>query len=293
MSLKFSIIIPAIKTAFLKKSIESVITQTFLNWELIIVDDNSSENVFNIYEKFSFDKRIKYTRLEKNYGRQDPSLTWNKGLELIEGEFVILLGDDDFLGKNTLEEYYVKIIDHPEIDLLRSRIRLIDEHDVTVLYGASNPEFMTWDEFLYHRFVFHHPLSTNEFCLRTSRLKQLGGWVNMPMAFGSDDLTYLFLAEESGIYSCNNSVVSWRVHSKSISGSSKKLTEKENAIIKIKTECLDFVKRQNPIAYEKVYLINLLERELKKYLSISEKIKRRLINIKNLLSSFKKGFIDV
>ena len=64
--MKFSIAIPAFKSAFLKECIDSVLNQTYKNFELIIVNDHSPEDIRGIIEQFA-DIRIRY--YENNYYR--------------------------------------------------------------------------------------------------------------------------------------------------------------------------------------------------------------------------------
>ena len=63
-----SIIMPSWNTAtFIVESIQSVLNQTYQNWELIIVDDCSSDNTDNVIKQFA-DRRIRYKKNEKNSG---------------------------------------------------------------------------------------------------------------------------------------------------------------------------------------------------------------------------------
>ena len=65
--MKFSVTIPAFKTKFLEKAIQSVLNQTYNDFELIIVDDCSPEDIKSVVDKFK-DNRIRYYRNEKNSG---------------------------------------------------------------------------------------------------------------------------------------------------------------------------------------------------------------------------------
>ena len=64
-----SIITPSYNTAkFIRKTIESVQAQTYQNWEMIIVDDCSSDNTDDVVAGYLYDKRIKYIKNKKNFG---------------------------------------------------------------------------------------------------------------------------------------------------------------------------------------------------------------------------------
>lgn len=98
--MKFSIIIPTYNRATcVPKAITSVLEQTFDNWELIIVDDGSKDNTYEVLQRFVDDDRIRAIRQE-NAG---VSAARNTGLRQINGDYVLFLDDDDVLMANALE----------------------------------------------------------------------------------------------------------------------------------------------------------------------------------------------
>lgn len=92
---KISIIIPTYNGGiFIKRTIESVLNQTFTDWELLIVDDCSTDNTTNIVKEFiEKDNRIKLFKTEKNSGC--PATPKNIGIENAQGEYVAFLDHDD------------------------------------------------------------------------------------------------------------------------------------------------------------------------------------------------------
>jgi len=86
---------------YIAETIESVIKQTYKNWEMIIVDDCSTDNTKEIVEKFSSnDNRIKYYLLEKNYGA---AIARTKAMGLAVGKYMAFLDADDLWMKDKLE----------------------------------------------------------------------------------------------------------------------------------------------------------------------------------------------
>ena len=79
--MKFSITIPAYKAAFLPEAIESCLAQTYSDFELIVVDDASPEDIAGIVHRYE-DRRIKYYRNEHNYGAINVVENWNRCLAL-------------------------------------------------------------------------------------------------------------------------------------------------------------------------------------------------------------------
>lgn len=99
---KVSIIMPSYNAAkFIAASIQSVIEQTYNNWELLITDDCSKDDTVKIVEQFlEKDNRIKLFSTGKNSG---PACARNKSLENATGKYIAFLDSDDIWGSNKLE----------------------------------------------------------------------------------------------------------------------------------------------------------------------------------------------
>ena len=98
----FSIILPTYNRAYLlPKAIESVLSQTFVDWELIIVDDGSTDNTKELIEAYS-NERIRYI-YQIN---QERSAARNKGIENATGEYICFLDSDDYFLPEKLETIF-------------------------------------------------------------------------------------------------------------------------------------------------------------------------------------------
>lgn len=105
-----SIIMPSYNTAkYIEESIKSVIAQTYTNWELLIVDDCSTDNTDEIVQPFLADKRVKYLKNEKNSGA---AISRNRALREAKGKWIAFLDSDDLWLPEKLE----KQIDFMEIN---------------------------------------------------------------------------------------------------------------------------------------------------------------------------------
>jgi glycosyltransferase involved in cell wall biosynthesis len=101
----FSIIIPTYNRAgMIGNAIQSVVDQTYCNWELIIVDDGSTDNTEEAVRNFK-EPRIKY--LKKNH--EERSIARNFGIEKANGTYLSFLDDDDYYLPEFLEEFHKKI----------------------------------------------------------------------------------------------------------------------------------------------------------------------------------------
>lgn len=99
---KVSVITPAFNAApFLEETIKSVQAQTFLDWEMIIVDDCSTDETFNIAKKISKnDSRIMVLQNERNSG---VAVARNKALDVAKGQYIAFLDADDLWMPKKLE----------------------------------------------------------------------------------------------------------------------------------------------------------------------------------------------
>ena len=97
-----SIIMPSYNTAgFIAETIESVINQTYHNWELLIVDDCSPDNTDEVVKPYLADTRIKYFKNEKNSGA---AVSRNRALREAKGKWMAFLDSDDLWRSEKLEK---------------------------------------------------------------------------------------------------------------------------------------------------------------------------------------------
>jgi teichuronic acid biosynthesis glycosyltransferase TuaG len=101
MNHKISIITPVYNSsAFIADTIQSVLNQTYQNWELLLVDDVSTDDSVAVVQSFR-DERIKLMRLEKNSG---PAIARNTAIEAATGRFIAFLDSDDLWLPEKLEK---------------------------------------------------------------------------------------------------------------------------------------------------------------------------------------------
>lgn len=118
-----SIIMPSYNTGrFIAETIESVIAQTYTNWELIIVDDCSTDNTDDVVSPYLSDERVRYIKNEKNSGA---AVSRNRALRKAKGRWIAFLDSDDLWLPEKLEKqlnfmnengYYFSYTNYEEID---------------------------------------------------------------------------------------------------------------------------------------------------------------------------------
>jgi glycosyltransferase involved in cell wall biosynthesis len=108
---------------FLKQAIDSILNQTYQDFQLLLIDDASTDHCMDIIKSYQ-DPRIKVFQNQKNMGI---SCTRNRGIELCNTEYMALMDDDDISMPYRLE-HEVKFLDeHPEVDVVGGHQRQIDE----------------------------------------------------------------------------------------------------------------------------------------------------------------------
>lgn len=215
--MKYTIAIPAYKKQFLHLCIESILNQTVPDFEIVIVDDCSPENLLEIVNGFK-DTRIKYYRNDKNVGIERVTDNWNKCLDYASGSFIICMGDDDMLAPEALAEYDRLIEKYPQLDAFHSRSIIVDEDNKPVVISNDRAERESLPSFMRHRLSGERAF-IGDYCFRVSKLKEVGGYYYLPSAWFSDEITSYLCAAPSGIAHTNLPTFLYRASSITITNS--------------------------------------------------------------------------
>lgn len=125
----------------IRKTIESLLNQSFTNFEFLLIDGKSTDITVEIIKSFEpefKEKKITYKWIsEKDTGIYN---AFNKGVKLAKGNWISFLGSDDFYKENALKLYYNAITaSKKSIDLCYSNVQVVDEEkNVSVLNGTWN-----------------------------------------------------------------------------------------------------------------------------------------------------------
>ena len=127
--MKYSIIIPVYNVEkYLEKCLKSILKQNYKNYEIILIDDCSTDNskiIINKYEKI-FSKKLKKIFLEKNCGQSEAR---NIGVNMSTGDYIFFIDSDDYIDDNLLENINNEILKNIKLDLLRIPKRNINGND--------------------------------------------------------------------------------------------------------------------------------------------------------------------
>ena len=151
------------KAEFLEEAINSVITQTYKNWHLYIIDDNSSDNSEEIIDKFSNLKNVTIIKLQKNKG---PSFCRNYAMRISKSKYISFIDSDDSWLSDKLEK----------------QIYFMEKHNLSFTYTDYTPFFESFgkkkirkrtflkDHFNYRTFLKNSSINTTTMIIARSIL---------------------------------------------------------------------------------------------------------------------------
>ena len=148
-----SVILPTFNRAdFIANSVKSLISQTYKNLEIIIVDDGSTDDTENIIKNFK-DERIKYIKLNENHGA---NYARNTGLKIAQGQFITFVDSDDEFKDVKIEEELKILSQNESTGLIYSWFYRCHNEDVKEEYKLSlEPKFggNIFNELLYKNVI--------------------------------------------------------------------------------------------------------------------------------------------
>ena len=222
--MRYSFVLPAYKSDYLQDAIESILQQTFNDFELIIVDDASPYNLESIVKQYN-DQRIVFHRNEVNIGGKNLVMNWNKCIKYAKGEYLILAADDDIYSPFFLQQVEARIEEYPDVDIIRSRVNRIDSKGTITDIEQVYKPYMPFSEFVFYWSKGVINCIANYVFKRTSLLNA-GGFVDMPCAWFSDDITVVNMTI-NGVATTEDALFYFRTSDKSVSWTFDKETIKK------------------------------------------------------------------
>ncbi|WP_426327162.1 glycosyltransferase family 2 protein [Pedobacter sp. R-06] len=186
---------------FIGKSIDSILTQSFSDFELVVVNDGSTDNTATIVESFN-DNRI---RLVHNDGNKGLVYTRNRLLTLAQGEYIAILDADDIAYPDRLKLQHNFLLANPEIALCGGHAAIIDEHNHKT-GGKLIVPVDNVDLFM----LFGNPFVNSTTMFKTSVFIELNGYQNYSISEDFD--LFIRMAEKYKVTNLNEIFVDYRVH---------------------------------------------------------------------------------
>ena len=155
---------------FLHKSIDSILDQTYTNFEFIIVDDGSRDRTWRILKEYEAkDQRIVLLRNGTNMGVPRSS---NKGLGIARGQYVARMDADDISMPERLAVQVAFLDEHPEVGVVGSFVQLFDLDETlgNVWHYPTRHALIKWS------LCFHSPLAHPSVVFRRAIVEHIGGY---------------------------------------------------------------------------------------------------------------------
>ncbi len=199
---KISIITPVFnRQDIISATLDSVQKQTYENWECILVDDGSQDNVGDVIAEYAKkDPRFKY--FKRPVSRQKgPSACRNYGMEQAEGDFYLFLDSDDILAADCLEHRVQAIIDNPNEDFVVFTMGFFYEEDTFLKNPVHIKVFQgdriaTAKQFLVNKY----PWAITRPLYRKEIINQVGGFNENLMALEDPEMALKILQVEGVTY---------------------------------------------------------------------------------------------
>lgn len=198
---------PAYKSRFLSEAIDSILQQDYTEFNLIIIDDCSPENLWETVSCYS-DNRIKYYRNDNNIGGNNLVAQWNYCLTLCDSDYIILATDDDIYEKKFLSTFIDLIYKYPNVNIFRARVLSVDSNNNIKYLDNCYKEYLSQVEFYYYML---HGMRGGipQYIFKRKPLLESGGFINFPLAWASDDATALNLST-NGVVTSQEHLVRFR-----------------------------------------------------------------------------------
>lgn len=195
----------------LKQAIESVFRQTFQDWELIIMDDGSTDETKQVIEAYAHDSRIRYVF----HSNQGISFSRAKGTQLATSPYVAFLDDDDVYHPKKLEFQVDYLEKNQMVGLVYSYVHMLDQNDQFLMRWPVRPA-QTFMELLHD-----NTIPTNAGLIRKECFERLGTFRSDFK--GSDDYEmWLRIAKNDRIDFLPMMAGIYRVHGQSMSNNKRK-----------------------------------------------------------------------
>lgn len=209
---KLSIIIPTYNRAqYLREAIDSVLSQTYRDFEIIVVDDGSTDNTKEVAKKWELLDKVKYF-YQENKG---PAAARNRGIKEAMGDYIAFLDADDLWLPEKLEKQVEYLKERPDVSLVASEFEIIDEVGHSNGYSQRRKKIPV-DGFIL-KYIFQHYLLLSTIMVKKDTFKTVGLF-NEELINAEDTDILLRIAKHFKIGLLDEYLVKHREHKVSLTG---------------------------------------------------------------------------
>ncbi len=234
-----SVIVPVYNVEeYLKKCVDSIINQTYINLEIILVDDGSTDDSGKICDEYSKkDNRINVIHKE-NGGLSDAR---NAGIDIAKGKFLTFIDSDDFVENNYVELLYNTLVQY-NADLSIASHKVI--YDKTIMDKSTNEEFCSDSKLILEKILYDDGVDLSAWgkLYKAKLFKK----VRFPVGRLYEDAatTYKLIDLSNKIAVCSKLVYNYVIREKSITNNT--FSEKKMDLITSTKEMVDYIREKYP-----------------------------------------------
>jgi len=224
---KFTVIVPNYNHVhYLKQRIDSILNQTYQDFELILLDDCSTDNsrtVLSQYEKHP--KVLKIIYNEVNSG--STFRQWDKGIEIATGEYIWIAESDDLADKFFLETILKNILSDNKIGIAYVHSKLIDSEGIVTFENKQNNSgekiLFSGIDFLKERFLFTNSIgNASSMVFRKDLIRFVKDNSYKRMTYCGDWFFYAQMCNYTHVIEIKQTLNFYRIHDGNVSNQSKK-----------------------------------------------------------------------
>lgn len=218
----FSVVIPTRNgERYIAQAISSVLAQTYPHFRLFVLESGSADQTCEIVQSFD-DPRVQLLTNPESLGIED---NWARILDLDLDEYLTILGHDDVLYPEFLEEIVRLIEREPEASLYHTHFEMIDANDRVIRYCPTVPDIETGEAFLDRVHTFGEAFVGTGYVTRSEDYRLLGGFPTLPKLLYADVLCWYQLAKQSYKVCSTKYLYAFRLHPHSTTLSVKHLPD--------------------------------------------------------------------
>ena len=218
MSNLLTIIIPYYKLRYLDAALASLSRQSRRGFKVFIGDDASPEEPRALLQKYQDVLDISYHRFDENLGRTSLVKQWDRCVRETDSEWVWLFSDDDVAEPDCIESFFSTLEKTKgRFNVYRFNTDMIDGNDAIINQLPNHPQFESVTDFAVAKVSFERFSFAVEHIFRRSAFDAAGGFVEFPLAWCSDDASWVVFAQSSGLCTMETGKVLWRMSGMNLS----------------------------------------------------------------------------
>lgn len=200
---KVSVIVPCYNQGeYLAEALDSVMKQTFTDWECIIINDGSTDSTKDVIDKYC-QKDSRFINIEQS--NQGPSIARNTGIQSSHGEFILPLDADDLIAPSYMSMAMDYFANQPKTQIVYCKAKL---------FGAIEQEW-NLPKYEYDSFIWLNSIFCTAFFRRSDYDKTSGYNPNMVYGFEDWDFWLSMLNKESIVYQIDETLFFYRQKNRS------------------------------------------------------------------------------